>query len=373
MRVFISSVISGMEDFRAAAGRAVRSLGHQVVRAEDFGARPESPQVTCLAGVRDADAVILLIGARYGAVQSSALSATHEEYREARERCPVLVMVESDIERDPEQRQFLKEVQDWAHGHYTASFASADQLLDAVVGALHSLELAGATGPVDSGEMLQRAVEVLPTEARNYSGGRARLAIALTGGPLQTVLRPSQLEAPELRDRLQQTALFGQGAVLTPEQGTSAVIENDALVLMQPDQSVGIAETGTLRLVANVRTPDAGMPVIIEENVRHIIERFLRFADAVLESVDPVHRITHVALAARILDAGDLTWRTRAEHDRSPNSVAMNMFGDQEREAVHLSPPHRTRAALHQNISDLVDDLTVKMRRQFQDRGTQQW
>jgi Domain of unknown function (DUF4062) len=94
MKVFVSSVIRGFEPFREAAVEAVRVLGHEPVRAEDFGASPDSPQQACLAGVRASDAVVLLLGARYGARQASGRSATHEEYLEARERCPVLVFVQ---------------------------------------------------------------------------------------------------------------------------------------------------------------------------------------------------------------------------------------------------------------------------------------
>jgi Domain of unknown function (DUF4062) len=72
MKVFISSLITGMDSLRDAAREAVLQLGHEPVMAEDFGARPHSPQVTCLSGVREAGLIIL----------------THEEYREAKDRCP---------------------------------------------------------------------------------------------------------------------------------------------------------------------------------------------------------------------------------------------------------------------------------------------
>ena len=120
------------------------------------------------------------MGARYGAIQTPGLSATHEEYREVRERCSVLVMVQGGVEREDGWTQFLSEVQDWGQGHCTSSFTNADQLLNAVVGALHNLELARATDPVDADEMLQRAIYLLPREGRSQSGN-ARLALALTG------------------------------------------------------------------------------------------------------------------------------------------------------------------------------------------------
>ena len=93
MQVFISSVVSGMQEFREAAATGARTLGHEVKRSEDFPASPATPQQACLAGVRWADVVILLLGSRYGQVQPSGLSATHEEYEEAKERHPVLCLL----------------------------------------------------------------------------------------------------------------------------------------------------------------------------------------------------------------------------------------------------------------------------------------
>src|SRR3954453_17349737 len=117
MKVFVSSLISGYESFRNAVVEAAEMLGHRVLRAEDLGATSASPQQACLRLVRESDVVVLLIGERYGAVQHSGMSATHEEYREARERKPVLVFVEDLATRDERQAAFLVEVQDWATGH----------------------------------------------------------------------------------------------------------------------------------------------------------------------------------------------------------------------------------------------------------------
>ncbi|MGI4757637.1 MAG: DUF4062 domain-containing protein [Janthinobacterium lividum] len=70
MKVFISSLITGMEPFRAAAKDAIATLRHEPIMAEDFGARPNSPQVACLSELRQADVVVLILGAGYGAVQT---------------------------------------------------------------------------------------------------------------------------------------------------------------------------------------------------------------------------------------------------------------------------------------------------------------
>lgn len=114
MKVFISSLIGEYEDFRAAAVEAVETLGHRAVKAEDFPVSPGTPQQACLAAVRESDVVVLLLGERYGYEQPSRLSATHEEYREARERVPVLVFVQDLSVCEEAQQAFLDEVQAWS-------------------------------------------------------------------------------------------------------------------------------------------------------------------------------------------------------------------------------------------------------------------
>src|SRR3546814_6259394 len=84
-----------METERAAAKRAIETLRHDAVMAEDFGARASTPEVACLTGLRQSDLIVLVLGTRYGAKQASGLSATHEEYREARGRKPILTFVQA--------------------------------------------------------------------------------------------------------------------------------------------------------------------------------------------------------------------------------------------------------------------------------------
>jgi hypothetical protein len=55
VKVFLSSVIRGLERERDAAARSAERVGHEVRRSEDFGASPQAPQDACLAGVRWSD------------------------------------------------------------------------------------------------------------------------------------------------------------------------------------------------------------------------------------------------------------------------------------------------------------------------------
>jgi len=206
MHVFISSVISGFEAFRDVAAAAARTLDHTVVRAEDFPASSSTPQRACLAGVRKADVVVLLLGARYGSAQASGLSPTHEEYREARDRSPVIVLVQEGVTREADQEAFLAEVRDWSQGHYTASFHDVETLREGLVRALHQLELSRATGPIDSEDLRERTRALIPTDGRH---AEARLVLAIASGPRQAVLRPAALEDRGLSESLMREAEFG--------------------------------------------------------------------------------------------------------------------------------------------------------------------
>jgi Domain of unknown function (DUF4062) len=132
MKIFVSSIIAGMEALRAAAKEAIDLLGHEAIMAEDLGAQPHSPQVACLSGLRQSGAVVLIVGAEYGAKQASGLSATHEEYNEARDNRPTFVFVQAGVSRAPDQLLFLRDVEHWQKGVFRGTFTTPEQLRKAI-------------------------------------------------------------------------------------------------------------------------------------------------------------------------------------------------------------------------------------------------
>lgn len=215
MRIFLSSVIRGFEAYRDAAARAARALRHEVKRAEDVAASSATPQQACLAGVRWANAVILLLGERYGDRQASGVSPTHEEYREARERCPVLIFVERGVTYEPAQRKFLREVQGWTTGHYTASFSDADELRDAVT----SAPPRPGTRPCDRSSRRRRDAgqgansssrPAQPCAGRHADSGRRRRSAAASA-PVRGNSRPEPLKRTFHARRCSATFEFSTG------------------------------------------------------------------------------------------------------------------------------------------------------------------
>jgi hypothetical protein len=329
MKIFLSSLIAGMADIREAARSAVTSLGHEAVMAETFGTRTQSPQTACLDGVRSADAVVLILGANYGAKQPSGVSATHEEYREARDRGVVLAFVEEGVERDPEQAAFVREVQAWDTGLFRAGFTGAEDLRGKVTLALHQWQLSRATAPLDAAEVLQRALAFFPEEERGYSSSGAALVVSVAAGPTQAILRPSQVEDEAFAELLLQSAMFGPNKIFTHHQGSKHRIENDALILEQDGRDMRLIMLdgqGSVVIRLPMEKNDHGMSAIIEEKVRKLLLASLNFANWLLDQIDPTNRLSHIVPAAQISGGSAFGWRTQREHDASPNSGSMRGF-----------------------------------------------
>jgi hypothetical protein len=369
MKVFVSSVISDFEPFRSAARSSITTLRHEPVMAEDFGARPDSPQVACLQGVRHSDIVVLVLGGRYGAVQpASGLSPTHEEFREARDHKPVLVFVQEGVEREASQEAFVAEVQTWQGGYIRGGFKTADELRDAVTRAIHDHQLANATGPADPAQLVAAAEALIPRPRANQRADAPTLHLAITGGPPQRLLRPAQLEASELREFIHQKALFGSQRIFDKAKGTEDGIEGDTLVLHQErGAGVRLAETGSIQLTLPLQDTNTrersgfGFTAIIEEAVVQRLTVGLEFANLLLDHIDSTQRLAHIAIAAAIEASDYMGWRTQAEQEASPNSGTIRMGNDEALPPLHLQVPRpKLRLAVH----ELAEDLMVKLRRQ---------
>ena len=362
MKVFVSSLISGMEPLREAAREAITTLRHEVIMAEDFGARPNSPQLACLKGVREADVVVLMLGAGYGAVQASGFSATHEEYEEAKARKPVLAFVQESIEREPKEADFVREVQGWESGLFRSGFRTAADLRQAVTRALYDHAIANVTGPVDQEEMAQRAVLLLPTERRGYSSEGASLHLAVAGGPRQSILRPVEIERRVLADAIIQRALFSDHRLFDVALGVQQGMDGGILTISQERGGrVALNEQGSICISLRVERSDRMMPEIIYEVVQGQIAAALGFASWILEFIDQTQRLTHVALATSLTGADHMAWRTQRESDASPTRMSV---GTRTNEPATVQA-NQARAALRLNAAHIVEDIVVLLRRQW--------
>lgn len=365
MKVFVSSVIVGLEEFRDAAARAAKSLGHEVIRAEDFGSTFVSPQVACLQGVRDADVVVLLLGDRYGQPQATGYSATHEEYNEARGERRVLPFIRQGVQHEPKQEAFIRQVRDWESGQFTDDFTTPEHLRDAVTKALHRLELSQAQTTVDEAEMVERAHALIPTSKNQYI---PTIGVVVVGGPRQQVLRPSELESAQLQTDLMREATYPEvvfPAIFDNAVGTRSELRDDALLISQDRASVFLDSSGSVRVLRPVlddrRESRTGLSMLIEEDVTDRLRQILRYGEWVLDRIDRQNRLSEIVVVTTLLDAG-LGWRTRQEHILSPNQGPAGV--GKNRIVVGLSPSRRSRAALKFDLESMLEDFIVLLRRE---------
>lgn len=375
MKVFISSLISGMEAERAAVKAAIELLRHEAVMAEGFSAQPNSSQIACLNAVRQSDLVVLILSTRYGAKQASGLSATHEEYREARGNKPILTFIQKgDAEAD--QLALIEEAGSWEVGLHREVYSTPQDLRDLVTRGLHDYVVAHASAPLDPSALTHRAKELLPESERGRSG--VALHVAIAAGPEGTILRPSELESSTLREAIENQALFGNSALFDRRDGIDSRLDADSLVTFQEGShgarsEIRLWSTGDLRFILPIREHDdprgMGLSVVIEEIVASRLAGALGFASWLLTRIDRTERVSHVAIAAALMGEGAMGWRTRSEHASSSRSGWSGGFGyQQDREQpVMLSPAHKVRAALTMDATHLVEDLVALLRRRWKD------
>jgi uncharacterized protein DUF4062 len=369
MKIFISSLIGGFEPFRAAARAAVETLRHEAIMAEDFAAQPNSPQISCLKGVREADLVVLILGARYGTAQSpSGLSPTHEEYLEARGKKPILAFVQNGVTPEKRQTALLSDVQSWEGGVFRSGFDDPDDLKAQIIRAIHEYELAHAAAPLDVNLLEQRSKQLLAQQPRRDSSGTPFLKLAMVGGPMQQILRPAKLESATLKDALHQHALFGEDRLFNPAAGVRDGIDDAALFLEQTGGSrIQLDEQGSLLFRQPVDQPKSRersglMLAVIEETVHDQLNRVIGYASWVLDQIDAAQRLTHVGIVTTVDGSDYLGWRTRAEQDASPNAGRIYMNTGDSRTPICVN---RLRAAIRLSRQELAEDLMVRLRRQY--------
>lgn len=358
MKVFISSIITGYDEYRNATASAISSVGYKVIRAEGFSARPETPRQACLAEVRKSDIVILILGAKYGYIQDSGFSATQEEWEEAvKEHKQVLVFVENINTEDSRQKEFIEKVEGWSTGHLRMSFNTPEDLRNKVIKSL--FDMATADQP-DSFEIRSRAENILPENWQSYSE-RPVLFVAVAAGPRRVVIRPSQLNKSVFIRKIQKEAMFGQESILDSQGSTCPSIDNERLVLKQDKAMITIDEYGTVLTTQPAeKQSDRGFyPVIIEEDLQDNIAKTLRFVCNFLNIIDKHKRMTHVMPIVAISGADFSLWRTEDEQRNNPD----NFTPIKIQPCMIASDSLRPRTALFVDAKEMAEDFTFRLRR----------
>lgn len=141
MKVFVSSVVGGFEQYRAVARKAITLLGHTPVMCEDFGARPYSSQHACMTEVDQADVVVLILGANFGYQTETGESVTQQEFRRAKASGKKILAFLEAVEMDERQKAFSWEVSDYVDGLFRVTFSDQYQLSDGIIQSLNQMSV----------------------------------------------------------------------------------------------------------------------------------------------------------------------------------------------------------------------------------------
>jgi Domain of unknown function (DUF4062)/TIR domain len=154
-RIYISSTIQDLREFRVEVYKAVRRLGHLSVAMEDWAASDIPALEASLRAVRESDVVIVLVAWRYGYVPPGQdVSITELELRAAREAdIPCLVFLAPDdapwppafVDADTSRiRAFRSSL---LQQFVVAFFQNPEELALRVANALHTWVAKGASVP----------------------------------------------------------------------------------------------------------------------------------------------------------------------------------------------------------------------------------
>lgn len=133
-RVFISSTIDDLREARAGVDEDLAAVEiFEVIRVETLPATGEPSRRVCLDEVASADALVLILGDRYGFVPElnnpEGLSVTHLEYREGKRlRKPIFAFVRDGATPDARLARLIQELSDFDHGVLRKKWASVEEL-----------------------------------------------------------------------------------------------------------------------------------------------------------------------------------------------------------------------------------------------------
>jgi hypothetical protein len=308
-KVFVSSVMRGFEAEREAVRQAIESLGLRPSMAELSPASPDPSKHALLSLVDQADAVVLVLGGRYGFIAEHGLSPTEDEYDHAvKTATPVLAFVQRDVEREARQETFVAKVQGgWGEGAFTGFFGNPNELLLGVVKALANLqaaELGGDGQPVAQ----QRAVE-LATEIDRWRGGQGNMVRAvLVPVGVGVLVDAMVLDDETLSDRA--AAVVRASSLVSQAAGIEGDASSRGLVLRAKapkdfhTSSVTLAADGAVRVETDARADGSmGGMAFSYPRVEEILRAAGRIAQGLWALLPDGDRVRQVAATVCVPDA----------------------------------------------------------------------
>ena len=365
--------MKGYGDHREAARLGIQQAGCDPVLAEDLPAQAISPRTACLDGVQSSDALVVLLGARYGWLAPSGRSVTEEEYEEARRlHRPILVFVQDGAAREPQQEEFVRRVEDYISGHFRKSFQDANDLRPMVAEAVVAADLGGEPGTQMGAEARVRAA--LKRKPENTQDSVWMKTCWATQRD-EEVVDPVDLADAASQRGLQQLAHSCDPPLLNYELGKKTDATLARLRILQGEMQgsmlderatiVTVQSDGTLTVAQNVAGPRSrgiesllvGMYRLDPDVVRDRLARSWSFAAAWWNDRDGPRRHDPLMYGVGFYDVGSRSFERVADHGSGSLTIPPEC---PENPLIVADPPRPvSRAVLNKPEPEIARIITL--------------
>lgn len=372
-RVFVSSVMEGFEEMRAAARKGIAAAGGEPILVEDLPAQNRSPRNACLDLVESADLYLVVVGARAGWTAPSGKKVTEEEYEHAlRRKKQVVAFLQLGVQREPEAEHLSQRLSDYVTGHYRRTFSNPTELEAAVT---HTIQEFATETPLKRNE--PALVDDLLESAASVRD-QAWIRVAIVPERQDEVIDPLDVESPDLRDKLYELGHSTGVRLFSYEAGKTHKVGVDTITLHQQlrDSSdgedsaiVGINSTGIIVLEANVtgrggRDSDTffSYASVEQENVEEAALKFFAFAREFYRHFDPNGRFDRFYYNAVLGGVEHRTWRSGRQKPTGSVSIGWN----QPEKIVAFDEPRTAARNEFDDPSEIVRRIVTMFRRRLE-------
>jgi len=198
VRVFVSSVVEGFADYRAAARMGIESAGAEPVLVnEDLPSQGTSSRNACLDEIDSSDWILAIVGRRGGWTTPSGRLVVEEEFEHARVRnLPVLAFIQETM-RDAEAERFVRKLSDYVDGMFRTEFQTTADLKQQVERAVR-----GRLETMSPRNLEGRDLSSYFVSERHTSGGATTLRFVLEPEREEEVVGPVRIASSDFGERL---------------------------------------------------------------------------------------------------------------------------------------------------------------------------
>jgi hypothetical protein len=313
-RVFVSSVVNGFEEVRAAARAGVEEGGGEPVLVEDFPALDISPRSACLDAVAASDIVMVVVGERGGWRAPSGKLVVEEEFDEAVRTGRRTIVFIQDAAHDADATLLVEKLSSYVEGRFRVMFSTPADLRAAASATLPELVRRVNLKHNDLAKMKEALNS--PYVIQNET----TLRLVLQPERQADLVDPVALEAASLRNAILEIGHAGEHPLLMYERAKRVHVGVNEMVVLQRDEDsregrqevrVELQTNGMLIVDTNVTGRAKhdyrnmmGDLRVVESDVEQLLNDGLRFAGALYDRLDPYKRFDQFGFNASLAGLG---------------------------------------------------------------------